>query len=202
MVKHRRRKQWGTCALGSKAVQTRARHIRLVLTDCDGVLTDTGVYYSSTGEELKKFSIRDGMGVQLLREAGITAGIVTGERAGSVVSRAKKLGLKEVHTGIRDKAAVLTAILGRSGLSPDAVAYIGDDLNDIGIIAALNGRGLTAAPSDAIHTIRSSVHYVCLAAGGQGAFREFADWILASRVSISAHERTQPRKAKSRKENR
>ncbi|HEX8505426.1 MAG TPA: 3-deoxy-D-manno-octulosonate 8-phosphate phosphatase, partial [Hymenobacter sp.] len=94
----------------------RARRIRLLLTDCDGVLTDGGVYYSERGEEMKRFNIRDGMGVVRLREHGIATGIVTGETSPSVRTRADKLQIEELHLGIKDKPACLQEILVRTGL--------------------------------------------------------------------------------------
>jgi 3-deoxy-D-manno-octulosonate 8-phosphate phosphatase (KDO 8-P phosphatase) len=155
----------------------RASRIRLVLTDCDGVLTDAGVYYSERGEELKRFSIRDGMGFERLRRAGIAVAIVTGETSGSVVRRAEKLGAMGFF-GVVDKAARLPAVLDETGASLGEVAYIGDDINDLGVIAAVGGAGLVGAPADAMPEVRRVAHYVTEARGGRGAFREFAEWIL------------------------
>ena len=120
----------GDPAVGGQpsAVVERARHVRLVLTDSDGLLTDNGVYYSPAGEEMKRFSIRDGMGVERLRVyAGVEVGIITGERSGAVQRRAEKLGITELHLGIRDKVAVLDELLARRSLTAEQVAYIGDD---------------------------------------------------------------------------
>lgn len=149
----------------------------MVLTDCDGVLTDTGVYYSDRGEELKRFSIRDGMGFERLSKAGIAAAIVTGERSGSVARRAEKLASR-AFLGVADKAAHLDAVLREMGASIDEVAYIGDDVNDLGVMARVAERGLCGAPADAVPEARSAAHHVTGARGGQGAFRDFAEWIL------------------------
>ena len=101
-------------------LRQRAHPIRLLLTDSDGVLTDNGVYYSAAGEEMKRFSIRDGMGVERLRVfAGVEVGIITGERSSAVQRRAEKLGIPELHLGIRDKPAVLDELLARLGLTAD-----------------------------------------------------------------------------------
>src|SRR5438105_7910342 len=100
--------------LSRDELAARARRLRLVLTDSDGVLTDAGVYYSERGEELKRFSIRDGMGVERLRDAGIATAIVTGEKSGSVVRRAEKLGIR-AYLGIKDKAALLPVALADAG---------------------------------------------------------------------------------------
>jgi 3-deoxy-D-manno-octulosonate 8-phosphate phosphatase (KDO 8-P phosphatase) len=160
----------------------RARRVKLVLTDCDGVLTDTGVYYSERGEELKRFSIRDGMGVELLRKQGIVTGIVTGENSGSLARRAEKLQIQHLYLGIKDKLALLDTIARDTGIQPEHMAYIGDDVNDLAIINAIAERGLTCAPADALPSIAKVVHYRCQAKGGYGAFRDFADWLIELRA--------------------
>ena len=122
--------------------------IKLLLTDCDGVLTDAGVYYGESGEVLKKFSIRDGMAVERMRNlANIDTGIITGELSPSVLKRAEKLKITELHLGSKDKPAVLKEIMKRRGLQASEIAYIGDDSNDLGIMELV---GFTAAPSDAL----------------------------------------------------
>ncbi|WP_437594451.1 KdsC family phosphatase [Sorangium sp. So ce1000] len=158
-------------------LRLRARRIRLVLTDCDGVLTDTGVYYSERGEELKRFSLRDGMGVERLARAGVASAIVTGETSPSVRRRADKLGMR-VFLGVRDKEGHLPAVLREAGVTRGEVAYIGDDVNDLGILRAVAEEGLTAAPADAVAAVFCAAHRRCEARGGHGAFRDFADWIL------------------------
>lgn len=160
------------------ALHARASRIQLVLTDCDGVLTDAGVYYSDAGEQLKRFNLRDGMGVKRLRLMGIDTGIVTGETSASVVRRAEKLGIEEVALGARDKISVVQAIVARRGLKSDQVAYIGDDVNDR---EALGWVGLAACPQDAVEEIRERVHVVLRTLGGHGAFRELAEIILQAR---------------------
>lgn len=161
--------------------EQRASQIRLVLTDCDGVLTDAGVYYGETGEVLKRFSIRDGMGVERLRKvAGIQTGIVSGELSPSLRKRAEKLGIEELHLGIKDKPAVLREIMGRLKISAAEIAFIGDDVNDI---EALKAVGLSACPSDAMPEVREVCHYTCQLPGGHGAFRELAELIITSKQS-------------------
>ncbi len=161
------------------SVQERARHIRLVLTDCDGVLTDGSVYYSARGEEMKRFFIRDGMGVERLRvQAKITTGIVTGELSESVRRRAEKLKIEELHLGCKHKLPVVQSIAKRLGLSEKQVAYIGDDVNDLEV---LTWAGLSACPRDAEPAVKNVVNVVCTHSGGRGAFRELAEIILASR---------------------
>ncbi len=171
-----------TVALQHEELVARARRIKLVLTDCDGVLTDTGVYYSARGEEMKRFSIRDGMGFERLRNAGIAAAIITGELSESVKLRAAKLQSK-AHLGVKDKAAALPQILTEAGITPGEVGYIGDDVNDLGALARVVELGLTAAPRDAMPEVKRAVHYVCEVDGGRGAFRDFAEWILRLRAT-------------------
>jgi len=167
--------------LARDELMLRARRLRLVLTDSDGVLTDGGVYYSERGEALRRFSVRDGMGVELLREDGIATAIVTRERSPHVTRRAEKLSLSHVYLGVRDKAAHLATIVGETGVPLESLAYIGDDVNDLGILTAIGDRGLTAAPADAMTAVLGACHYVCQARGGSGAFRDFAEWILRLR---------------------
>ncbi len=158
----------------------KAKKIKLLLTDNDGVLTDTGVYYSNKGEELKRFSIRDGMGVERLRAlTSIEVGIVTGEISGPVQKRAEKLKISEVYTGIKEKDILLKEILNKNGLHAENVAFIGDDVNDIGIMKLV---GLSASPSDAFAGVRELADYVCENRGGFGAFREFAELLIAFNI--------------------
>jgi 3-deoxy-D-manno-octulosonate 8-phosphate phosphatase (KDO 8-P phosphatase) len=161
----------------NKHLISKAENIKLVLTDNDGVLTDSGVYYSNEGEIYKRFSIRDGMGVERLRkELGIETGIITGEISGSIAKRAEKLMIKEVHLGIKEKHLILNEIQRRHLIKPENIAYIGDDVNDIEIMKLV---GLTASPADAMPEIKSIVDYVCEQKGGNGAFREFAELIIS-----------------------
>lgn len=161
----------------------KAAEIRLLLTDSDGVLTDTGVYYSARGEELKRFSIRDGMGVARLRDlAEIETGIITGENSPAVRRRAEKLKIRELHLGIQDKLAVLKRIAGERRLELRQIAYIGDDYNDLETLKAV---GLSASPGDAIESVKNEVDYVCRRFGGYGAFRELAEFIIQAKIKDS-----------------
>lgn len=168
----------------STTLQEKAQKIKLLLTDCDGVLTDAGVYYGEAGEHLKKFNIRDGMAVERLRNlAGIDTGIITGELSQSVAKRADKLKITELHLGAKDKPAVLKEILSRLNIDGSEVAYIGDDSNDMEIMGLV---GLTAAPADALIFIRERVDYICSAKGGEGAFRELAELLIGYRNEDAA----------------
>lgn len=162
--------------MDEQLLREKAAKIKLLLTDCDGVLTDNGVYYTDEGEKMKRFSIRDGMGVERLRKlCGIETGIVTGEISPSVKKRADKLKISELHLGIKDKAGVLAEIQERKTLQAEQVAYIGDDVNDLAI---MQGVGFTACPADAMKQVSKQVDYVCETKGGHGAFREFAEYII------------------------
>lgn len=156
----------------------KAKHIKLLITDCDGVLTDAGVYYGENGEVLKKFNIRDGMGVERLRKlADVETAIITGEVSPSVAKRAEKLKITELHLGIKDKLAILVQIMVSRNLTKSNIAYIGDDVNDIEIMQNV---GLTACPSDAISFTKEVADYTCVNKGGEGCFREFAELIIAA----------------------
>ena len=159
-----------------KHLMFKARKIKLVLTDNDGVLTDTGVYYSEEGEMFKRFSIRDGMGVERLRnELGVETGIISGEVSGSLKKRAEKLNITNVYLGVKDKKTLFAEIIKSHKINADNVAYIGDDVNDIEIMKLV---GLTATPADGMPEIREMADYVCQQRGGNGAFREFAELII------------------------
>ena len=159
----------------------RARRIRLVLTDCDGVLTDGSVFYSDNGETHRRFSVRDGMGVELLRNAGVACGIVSGESSRAIQHRATKLALPVCHLGVKDKAALLDTICADSGLEASAIAFIGDDVNDLRLLELIGQSGLTGAPRDAMPSVLDAVHYRSSVCGGRGAFRDVAEWILSLR---------------------
>jgi len=158
------------------------RSIRLFATDVDGVLTDGGMCYSDSGDEWKRFHVRDGMGIKLLQHAGLLTALITQEQTKLVARRAEKLTIPEVHQGAHDKLAVLRDIVGRHGLELNQVAYIGDDVNDLEVLQAV---GFSAAPADAIPVVRKAVHYVCKKVGGGGAVREVADLILAAQARPS-----------------
>ncbi|HWR01553.1 MAG TPA: HAD-IIIA family hydrolase [Chlorobaculum sp.] len=169
--------------LSPEELKSRASRIRLVLSDNDGVFTDNGVYYSEKGEEFKRYSIRDGMGVERLRAHGIETGIITGEVSPSIVKRAQKLHIECLYLGVGDKLSRLEDILRVTGFAVSEIAYIGDDVNDTGIMSAIAPTGIVACPGDGMHFVEPYVHYRCVADGGRGAFREYAEWLIALRAS-------------------
>lgn len=157
-------------------MKEKIKNIKWLITDCDGVLTDNGVYYSERGEEMKRFSIRDGMGVERLRKlTSIDVAIVTGEDTMPLKKRAEKLKITELHTGIKNKLQVLEKFLEQKNISWDNIAYIGDDYNDYEVMVRV---GLSACPADAMGEIKKNSNYLCVTNGGQGAFREFAEWLI------------------------
>lgn len=158
-------------------LKQKAEKIKVILTDVDGVLTDTGIYYGQTGEVLKRFSVRDGMGVERLRNyAGIETIIITGENSGTVRSRAEKLKISEFYLGVNKKEEVLEIIKKKNGFENENIAYIGDDSNDFNVMKLC---GFTAAPADGMSFIKDIADYVCETNAGYGAFREFAELILS-----------------------
>ena len=151
--------------------------IKIVLTDNDGVLTDAGVYFSKDGEEFKRFSIRDGMGIERLRKyAGVETIIITGEESGSVKSRAEKLKIKEYYLGVKKKEELLPEIMQRNNVTIEEIAFIGDDSNDVELMKLV---GFKATPADGMSFIKDLADYVCENKGGNGAFREVAELIIA-----------------------
>jgi len=155
--------------------------IKIVVTDNDGVLTDTGVYYSAKGEEFKRFSIRDGMGVERLRKhVGIETVIITGENSGSVKARAEKLKMTEYYLGVKDKLKVMEEIKRKNNITEENIAYIGDDVNDIAMMKLV---GLTATPADGTNFIKDFADFICSNKSGNGAFREFAELIIAFKAN-------------------
>src|SRR2546426_1857732 len=163
--------------ISRRSLASALKRVRLVAMDVDGVLTDAGMYYSESGDELKKFNTRDGMGIKLLQAAGLVTSFITREKTAIVERRGQKLAVPDVHQGVDDKLAVLTTIARKYGLTLDQVAYIGDDVNDL---EALRAVGFAAAPADAMTYVLKAVHYVCKKKGGEGAVRELADLILAA----------------------
>ncbi|MCM1356144.1 MAG: HAD-IIIA family hydrolase [Staphylococcus sp.] len=154
------------------------KNIRLFLTDVDGTLTDGGMYYTADGDVMKKFHARDGMGLQLLQKAGIKVGIITSEDTELVRRRAHKLGLDFLVQGKRDggKLEACADICESLSISLDEVAYIGDDVNCIGLLSAA---GMRACPADAVRQVKNIPGILVMnLRGGEGCVREFADLIL------------------------
>ena len=160
----------------------KCKKIKLILTDVDGVLTDGCMYYSSKGEELKKFHTRDGMAVELLLQKNIKTIIITREKSKIVISRAKKINVFKVYSGIKQKDKILNQICTKFKVTPNEIVFIGDDINDEKIMKLI---GLSFAPSDATQTTKNIADIITNARGGQGVLREVTDEILLSQSIIS-----------------
>ena len=163
------------------------KSIKLFLTDVDGVLTDAGMYYSENGDELKKFNTHDGMGIKMLREAGIKTGIITSENTTIVENRAKKLNVDYLYQGKREggKLEVAKEICTKEGITLNEVAYIGDDINCYDLLSAV---GVAACPANALNRIKAIPGiFIAKCNGGDGCVREFIEYLLSSIVSYQ-HE--------------
>ena len=153
-----------------------AKNIKLVGTDIDGVWTDARMYYSADGDIIKSFSTYDGMGVQLLREAGIPLIIMTGENTEIVAMRAQKLGIDRIFQGENEKLKRLKEVCAELDITLGEVAYIGDDVNDLDILRAV---GISAMSPNSPILDQFSPDYLTNRSGGNGAFRDFVDFILS-----------------------
>ena len=159
----------------SAALRKKARKIKLLLLDVDGVLTDGGIYIDDRGIETKRFDVRDGQGITLLRRAGIEVGFITGRSSNLVRVRARELGVRIIHQGVRDKADAYRRIKQKSRLEDESVAYVGDDIADVPI---LRRAGLAIVVRDAWDGARPYADYVARAEGGRGAVREVCELLL------------------------
>ncbi len=155
--------------------KTKIKKIKLVISDVDGVLTDGGVYYSNEGLVTKKFNVKDGMGVFLLREAGIKNAIITTATSELMNKRAEALKMEYYYSGVWDKENKLKEICELENILPENIAFIGDDVNDLSIIKEA---GFTTCPVDAVNKVKESVDIVLTTKGGEGVFREFAELIM------------------------
>jgi 3-deoxy-D-manno-octulosonate 8-phosphate phosphatase (KDO 8-P phosphatase) len=155
-----------------------AKKIALAVFDVDGVMTDGKITYTSNGEETKSFDIRDGLGIKLLSQAGITVAIVTGRHSPMVKQRALDLGIGEVIQGREDKLVALSELCTQRGIELDAAAYMGDDLPDLSAVASA---GLGAAPANGHPTVKGVAKWITESRGGDGAVREFAEALLLAR---------------------
>lgn len=161
----------------SPALLARAARIRLACFDVDGTLTDGRLYIAADGTETKAFHVHDGLGISLLRRAGIAVAFVTARTSPAAEVRARDLGV-EAYTGIRDKRAFVDELRQQLGVAADEVSFMGDDLTDLAVLAAA---GLAAAPADAQPAILDQAHWCSSRRGGEGAAREFCDLLLAAR---------------------
>ena len=151
------------------------KQIKMFLTDCDGTLTDGGMFYTAAGDTMKKFNTIDGVGLRLLKEQGIIVGIITGENSEIVKKRAEKLELDEVILGVKDKVEIVKKLCQKYDININEVAYIGDDLNDEELLKIV---GIAICPMNAAQQIKDIATYITKKSGGQGAVREAAEYVL------------------------
>ena len=156
----------------------RAKEIQLLLLDVDGVLTDGTITYGNSGTELKSFNIKDGFGIRLLRESGVEVGIITARRSEAVERRAQDLKLAHLYQGVGNKIEAFTEILAAQKLTPQQVAYMGDDWLDLPLLSRV---GLAATAADGVAEVKAVAHYVTRQAGGRGAVRELCELIIEAK---------------------
>jgi 3-deoxy-D-manno-octulosonate 8-phosphate phosphatase (KDO 8-P phosphatase) len=161
--------------------QQRARKVRLMLFDVDGVLTDGTLYLGENGEVMKGFNVRDGHGLKMLQDAGIEVGIVSTRNSRIVQLRCGELGIVLVKQGAANKHIVIRELLEERGLKSDQAGFMGDDLLDL---SALSQCGFAATVPEAPAAVRERCHYVTSAAGGRGAAREVCELLLAAHDAL------------------
>lgn len=159
----------------------KAKGIKVLITDVDGVLTDGGIIYDDLGTEYKKYNVKDGLIVQHLKKAGFLVGAITGRASQVVENRCEELRFDFHYHGVKDKWKKLTEALETMELTAEEVAYIGDDLIDLPVLTKV---GLSVAPADALPYVKSQVHYTSPFPGGKGVFREFADILLHAKGQL------------------
>jgi 3-deoxy-D-manno-octulosonate 8-phosphate phosphatase (KDO 8-P phosphatase) len=159
------------------SLERRASRVKLLLLDCDGVLTDGRLWLTEDGDEQKSFNAQDGLGLSLLHRAGLQSGIISGRSSKAVARRARELGVEFVRQGDPDKIEAFQQVLQQSGIDENEVAFVGDDLVDIPLMRRAE---LAVAVADAVEETRLVAHYVTQARGGRGAVREVIELILKS----------------------
>ena len=149
--------------------------IRLVVLDVDGTLTDGGIYYDSEGTEIKRFDVKDGLGIKVAKAAGIEFAILTGRKSAMVERRGRELNIRHIRTNIQIKYPALLELLAELEVTPEECGYIGDDLNDYQVMQSV---GFKACPEDAAEEIKQICDYVAKRTGGHGAVRECLEFLL------------------------
>jgi len=165
-------------ASGYRRCRARLRALRLLVLDVDGVLTDGGLWTTEAGEVIKRFDVRDGLGIRLLQQAGVEVAWLSGGKSGATEQRANYLGIRHVLTGVKDKPAALLALRHSLGFPQEVIAFVGDDLNDL---AVRPGVGLLIATADAVRPLRRHADWVLDRNGGDGAVRRLCEAILRAR---------------------
>lgn len=164
-----------------QSIRSKAKKIKLLLLDVDGVMTDGRIILDNRGNELKAFHVRDGHGIKLAQRAGIVIGLITGRNSEVVNLRARELGIEEVHQGALDKAAVYDTLISKYAYKDEEVAFIGDDIVDVPVFQRV---GLAVTVADADPAVKPHVDMVTEAAGGRGAVREVINIILKNQGKL------------------
>lgn len=151
------------------------KKVKALALDVDGVLTDGGMYYSESGDELKKFNTRDAQGIELLMKRGLLVAIITKEKTKLVERRAKKMKVKNLFQGVEDKLSTLKRFASANNIGLDEIAYMGDDINDLEVLKSV---GFAITVNDAMDAVKKISDHVTVAKGGQGAVREVCELIL------------------------
>lgn len=159
----------------------KAKRIKLLLMDVDGVLTDGKLYYTERGEEIKVFNVRDGLGIKMLQKVGIKTGVISGRNSKPLINRLKELGVEEIHLGYNEKLPLLENIISRNSLSYEEVAFIGDDYVDVPVLKKV---GFPISVNDAPDLVKKVALYVTKANGGNGAVREAIEYLLELRGEL------------------
>lgn len=159
-------------------LENKLKKIKIVISDVDGVLTDGGMYYSENGDIMKKFHVRDGMGVNILLRNGISTVIITKENNVIVKKWCEKMNVKKIYFGVLKKEKMLNNICKHFSVVNEEIAYIGDDVNDMKMMKMV---GFSATPKDSVKIVQNNVDYICKKDGGMGAFREISDLILTTK---------------------
>lgn len=157
------------------------REIEYLVMDVDGTLTDGKIYIGDTGEVFKAFNVKDGCGIHdILIPAGIIPIVITGRQSAIVLGRCKELGITEVYQGVSNKMQILNNIIVKNDTDYSHIGYIGDDINDYSCMEAVKtAGGLAGCPADAVQEIKAISDYVCSKNGGDGAVREFIEWVIS-----------------------
>ena len=162
---------------------SRAKLIRLIAFDVDGIMTDGGLYYSDSGEEFKRFNSQDGHGLKMLRASGVEIALITGRTSRCVAARAKNLGIAHVYQGVENKLEVMAGLLDKLKLPRDAAAFMGDDVVDLPVMLRV---GLAISVPDAPQVVRDRAHYVTRRDGGHGAVREACELLMSAQGTLDA----------------
>lgn len=161
----------------------KAKKLKLLILDVDGVLTDGKLFFDNQGNEYKSFHARDGHGIKLLRQTGVEVAVISGRKSASVALRMKNLGIEHVYQGHEHKVAALNELIEKLAISPDQAAHVGDDLLDLPVMIRV---GLAIAVNDACSAVRQRADWVTMLPGGQGAVREVCDFIMQAQGNYEA----------------